>query len=62
MTFIFTTNRIENLNPIIGNKLLPTVLDDPNCKVRDLRFKHNIQPNYIPNTLNGVAFHRKETS
>lgn len=35
------------------------MLDDPNCKVRDLRFKHNIQPNYIPNTLNGMAFSRK---
>lgn len=54
-------NSIGNLNPIRGNKLLPKALGDPNCKVRDLRLKHNIQPNYIPNTLNGVAFYRKET-
>lgn len=38
------------------------MLDDPNCKVRDPRFKHNIQPNYIPNTLNSIAFFKKETS
>lgn len=33
---------------------------EPNCKIRDLRFKPNIQANYIPSTLNDAGGRKKE--